>query len=797
MTAFVDVQLIEGLALPYEAGAEAALAAADLDPAFTMAWQGLLDTFPGLSLQPLFDGLPIEELADVLDAIRIRGEEPPNPFVWFTLPCDDAVADALVPAVQALSFVAFARRRTPAVLAGTISYGTNPDAIRTLQIQAAPTGVDAIYVWQVAGGTGDGIHMADIENGWLLSHEELLTARIRKASVFGSGGVDHGTGVAGILVGADNGVGTIGIVPDSALALVTELREGEVFSMANAVRAATKAVGAGGVVLIESGLPFFPGNSPDILAEFDPAVQVAIRIATGSGVTVVEPAGNGGVDLDKFPFLAHTRPESPTFSGAVVVGAGELAQPTMDSWDRTFSSFGSRVDCFAAGSQVRAPSSTAANAYQQFSGTSSASAIVAGVVASMQGMSVAATGAPLAPADIRRLVRNHLLGTLPNNEIGARIGTMPDLRKIARFQGWIRMLPVGATAVAGVAVAIVQIDPDDRLVRREWTPLTGWSQPLPLPAPSDTFHLTDGQPAVISTVELAPLPRIVQDAFFVGPGGVQHLAWDSLGATGDLTASIAPVSAVAQGRSLAAVRAGLDLVVVAGISPEGRLVVMTGDPDLLPSTQLSAPLAIDTVGMYRRVAGPAIVSRSPALADIVAIEDGGTLRWFTGTTIATIGTGWSAGLSDSSGVAFEPGARPALLVVGDGLLAAGVGSEGWLQALSIDPVAGTIEAPVVVDVQVTIATSGPVGLGRAGANVVALGVDTEGDLRAATRPFAGGDWTPLIAVVSTVAVSPLGGVTAVSLDGLGVMALVMGIDGIARFSLSADGLVWPALQPVS
>ena len=75
--------------------------------------------------------------------------------------------------------------------------------------------MDAIYAWQVAGGAGDGIRVADIEGGWRLDHDELVSARIRRLSVFGSETIDHGTAVAGIVVGADNGVGTIGIVPNA------------------------------------------------------------------------------------------------------------------------------------------------------------------------------------------------------------------------------------------------------------------------------------------------------------------------------------------------------------------------------------------------------------------------------------------------------------------------------------------------------------------------------------------------------------------------------------------------------
>jgi hypothetical protein len=221
---------------------------------------------------------------------------------------------------------------------------------------------------------------------------------------------------------------------------------------------------------------------------------------------------------------------------------------------------------------------------------------------------------------------------------------------------------------------------------------------------------------------------------------------------------------------------------------------MNGEPHLHFSPGLSQPLVLDNVGNYRRASGPALVSRGPGLADVVVIEDGGSLGWFSGTTLATVGTGWSAGVSDTSGVVFEPGARPALIAVGDVLLAAGVGSEGWLRVATIDPLAGTIEEPLVVDVQVTADTSGPVALGATDDSVVVLAVDTDAVLRAAVRPLAGGEWTSLTAVDEAQPVSPLGGVTAVSLTDLGVMALAVRSDGTIVSSLSKNGLEWSTLQ---
>ena len=100
---------------------------------------------------------------------------------------------------------------------------------------------------------------------------------------------------------------------------------------------------------------------------------------------------------------------------------------------------------------------------------------------------------------------------------------MPDLRQITRARGLQRILPVGAAAIGGNALLIVHLDADNRFVRRHFTLLTGWGQPLPTPTsdgstdPSDLFALTAAQPAVTSSDETNPIPRLVHDAFFSGP----------------------------------------------------------------------------------------------------------------------------------------------------------------------------------------------------------------------------------------------------------------------------------------
>jgi hypothetical protein len=796
VTAFIDMQLIDGLGLPYVLGAETALQDVRLDPLFDDAWQAMIALSPGLSLAPLFDSVPVETLVDLMDGVRLAADEPPNLLAWFTLPCDDADVDTLLPAVQALPMVVQARVRQQVFVADSISYGTNPDTPRSLHIQPAPFGVDAIYAWQVAGGTGQDVTVADIENGWRLDHDELVSARITQRSVFGSADVSHGTAVASLLVGADNGVGMIGVAPNARMELLTNDRGG-FSSTAAAITLAVAQLRAGDVLLLEVAHPFFPTPTPDILVEFDPAVQAAITLATKRGIVVVEPAGNSRVELDKFPFLAHTRPGSPTFvdSGAIVVGEAE--RTSTFEWDRGDSSFGTRVDCFAqGGDNLHAATDTAHDAYtDQFGGTSGASAIIAGVVACIQGVTRALTNEALASADIRNLFRNPDLGTQPVNGAAALIGVMPDLRKVMQSLGRPRILPVGAAVIGLDALLIVHLDANNRMVRRHFTLLTGWGRPIPTPLPAGDFELVACQPAVNSTDEVDPIPRLVFDAYFVGPLGVHKMFWDDRDQTGNLSAAVAPFAVVAQGKSVSAVRPFLDRVVVASIDRAGQMVVMTGDPDVLTSTGLSAPFVLDTLGSYRRTDGPALVSRAEGLADIVAIADNGALTWWSGQPFLPANTGWSAPIREPTQVEFQPGARPALLANGGELLVAAVSAEGFLRVATLDPLTRTIDAPVVVDVQANIDTSGPVALGLAGPNVVVLGVDTDGLLRAAARARVGGEWSPLLPVISPILVSPLGGVTAASIDS-GVLAIVVGTDGVAMSALSLDGLLFTPLIPL-
>jgi hypothetical protein len=795
-TAAIDVQLVDGVVLPYQAGAEDSL-----DDALAIAWAAVVAIYPAVTLTPLYDSVDAASLEDVLDAIRMGGAEPPDLFAWFSVACDASVAEALLATLQMLSFVQSAAIRPRAALAGTIAWGTNPDMGLAFQVREAPHGVDAIHAWQIPGGTGVGTNIADVEYGWQLGHEELLLASITRESTFGSpsaGEIDHGTAVLGIILAGDNGVGMVGIAPDARAFLVTGARASGVENYPSAILKAGFAAGVGGVVLIEVGNQFFKTDPPhgDIPLETTAGVTDVIRTLAMFGITVIEPAGNGGVDLDAFPFLAALQPASPKFdnSFAIMVGGGLPLTTAVDSWSRG-STHGARVDCFAAFNLIWAPSSKANNAYQVFTGTSGASAIIAGAVAAIQSMSVAAGESPLAVTDIRRLVRDPNLGTgITPGQLGG-IGSMPSLRLIARHQGWHRILPVGVVASSASMMTMVNLDDDDRLMRREWTSSAGWSLPIPLEPPNDTFALRPAQPVVLATADTSGLIRTITDILISGPLGVHHLWWDELGGQGHIAAR-SSASDAAEGRDIAAVRVTVDTLVVTAINTSGHLVGMVGDAYMHLTSGLSAGIGIDPISNYRRLAGPAMVSRLPGHVDVVAIEDGGGLHWIRGTTLATIGTGWSPPVIDASGLTLDPRARPGLVGTESALFACAVGTDGLLYSYDFDLAAGVIAVPGAVDAAVTVGVSGPTSIVVTdGDLLVVLAVGSDRLLRAAFRRGAGA-WSSLQPVDDSTQVSPLGGVSAVALSAGSVAAFAVLPDGRPCWSQWLNGIGWDALTPV-
>lgn len=307
----------------------------------------------------------------------------------------------------------------------------------------------------VAGATGAGVAIADVEYEWAAGHLELAAHALAAAPANGLDPAyqarDHGTAVLAVLGGTADGLGVSGLAPDAQLLPVSPFVAGDYDPVAGINRAANR-LGPGDVMLIElqALVPRAGGGTALAPIEYYTQVRAAIRAAVDDGIIVVEPAGNGDLDIgalgqsDGAPWLVGQ--DHPLHSGAIMVGAGGTGSgipPTPDLDRVVGSNWGSRVDVQGPGAGVvtagyadlSAPGAGADRAYTAcFDGTSSASAAVAGMIAALQSAHLARTGGRLTPAQVRTLLVE--AGT-PQAPSGAAtpIGPRPNLSAILERLG--------------------------------------------------------------------------------------------------------------------------------------------------------------------------------------------------------------------------------------------------------------------------------------------------------------------------------------------------------------------------
>ncbi|HSG71996.1 MAG TPA: S8 family serine peptidase, partial [Planctomycetaceae bacterium] len=241
-----------------------------------------------------------------------------------------------------------------------------------------------------------------------------------------------GTAVLGAITAVDNTVGMVGIVPEVAsVRCVSQWRGGGVHSTSEAIEDVLHDMKPGDVLLLEAQTDF--DGYENVPVEIEQAVYHEIEKATALGIVVVEAAGNGGVDLDT---IANSGGElifdrTVRDSGAIFVGAAGSFHPHARL---NYSCYGSRVDCYGWGENVATlltdPTGTATDLYRlDFSGTSSAAAIVAGAALAVQGLAEANLGNRFTPGDLRDILSDPAYGTSSHFPANDRIGVMPDLKK--------------------------------------------------------------------------------------------------------------------------------------------------------------------------------------------------------------------------------------------------------------------------------------------------------------------------------------------------------------------------------
>ncbi|MBW7475414.1 fibronectin type III domain-containing protein [Paenibacillus oenotherae] len=306
-----------------------------------------------------------------------------------------------------------------------------------LYANAGPLGHDAPYAWQFEGGDGKGIQWVDIERGWAFNHEDLAAHQIQMlpgSTIFPSS-ADHGTAVLGVVSAVDNAIGNIGLANKAKPMVSSTIRAAGGYNIAEAILVAVDALQRGDVILLEAQTSYSTANGY-VPIEVYPAEFDAIRYAVDQGITVVEAGGNGSVNLNNFQtidgkYILNQSSADFRDSGAIMVGASSSSVPHTRLY---FSNYGNRIDVNSWGFSVHtlaAASPSATTGYQSdFSGTSSASAIVTSSVISIQGIAKAQFGAPYAPDIVRNLLRNPAFNTPTGNPAVDQIGNLPNLKGI-------------------------------------------------------------------------------------------------------------------------------------------------------------------------------------------------------------------------------------------------------------------------------------------------------------------------------------------------------------------------------
>ncbi|MEW6153313.1 MAG: S8 family serine peptidase [Actinomycetota bacterium] len=446
----------EGTGVRLRDGAFTAPAGVDLS-----GLEAVLADHPGTAVSRLFSRPEgeIEEQKEQVEARSRRQQADLNLYYRLVAP-EGTDVGALIAALNSLAVVELASQE-PEPARPPVTPDFEPQQGYR---QAAPGGIDADFTRTIPGGRGENITIVDIEYSWNVNHEDLTKAALPGALIANGTPEDpfnddnHGTAVLGQIIADDNGFGVTGIVSEATLRMVNASTDMG-YALANAIDLATAALAPGDVILIEQQTTG-PNGGCDAMSqvgcapvEWVQAFYDAIVLATSAGIIVVEAAGNGSQDLDGAeygsPFPAG-RPDS----GAIIVGAGAAPGCTNPARGRLgFSNFGARVDLQGWGQCVTTTgygglqNEVNATYTSSFSGTSSASPIVAGAAGILSSIAQE-RGVTLTPQQVRSMLR--ATGTPQQFGATGQIGPLPNLfAAIAAFT-CTNPPPATITAVPGV-----------------------------------------------------------------------------------------------------------------------------------------------------------------------------------------------------------------------------------------------------------------------------------------------------------------------------------------------------------
>lgn len=353
---------------------------------------------------------------------------------------------------------------------GTTFHGLHTEAYRVALGGRKYYGLNCACdaVWGKYGGAGVGF--IDLEAAWHLGHADLNAASLAPQPIWNfncvldDGARSHGTRSLGVVVGADNERGVVGIAPRATFYGVVSRAEidtdnvlavpDQCADITGAIVAAVQKMKRGDVLLTEVQTVAGTNTAQGLLFNFAPIEIVdlwfdALRYAGGYGVTVIEPAGNGDFNLDTPGWIWNMGGRSldrdgggAAFqdSGAVMVsGCSPMVNNDVERLHEAEAgvNYGSRIDCYGWMTQIGSTDVTTDgnDTYDDaYGGTSAASAMIAGAAILVQEMYRSSHGTSGSPTQVRQLLTAHgspVKGTgrvVPDLELVAQaVGALPDV----------------------------------------------------------------------------------------------------------------------------------------------------------------------------------------------------------------------------------------------------------------------------------------------------------------------------------------------------------------------------------
>lgn len=411
--------------------------------------QKLLAHFPSFRIERLFTSVSRERIDELVDKARTSDATfaPPKFLNYLVVNClPQFPARELVDLLRSCENIESAYLENGFAPPQQKTTAKDPLHIYQGYLNAAPQGINARYAWNLKGGDGEGnVNFIDIEQGWIADHEDIAVHTLPNTGINNYESKDHGAAVLGVIMMQHNGIGGKGIAPKVNSHFISQWRPDGNFNTADAIMAAIDQLRFGDIILLEAQARDPIHEKKLLPVEIQSACFDVIRLATALGITVIEPAGNGdasitcGNNLDLYRLHGKRifNPADKEFrdSGAVIVAAASSNTPHVKM---NYSNYGKRVNCYAWGENVTTAGSLplssgfAINTYTgSFSGTSSASAIIAGVAIAIQSIEEANYNKRLSPGEMRYLLSSDLFGTASANGLANdQIGVMPDLKKI-------------------------------------------------------------------------------------------------------------------------------------------------------------------------------------------------------------------------------------------------------------------------------------------------------------------------------------------------------------------------------